>query len=599
MTPKQLSQLLAREAETVARHLLPDGKRISHEWRCGSTAGEAGESLGVHLVGDKAGVWADFASGQTGDLLDLWRDVRGITTTEAMREVADWLGVSMDPPKFAGKTPKTFSRPKHAPEPTRQQSAVWTYLTETRGLSAEAIAAFRVGEHKGAVILPFYDETGELVMCKWRSIREKKCGVTEKGMRPSLFGWQAVSLKSRAIVICEGEFDAMAFHAWGIPALSVPYGGGGGEKQAWIEYEFDRLERFDEIFLAMDADDEGRKATAEIIDRLGRHRCRVVELPHKDANECLKEGMTRDAMWRLLSIAKTQDPSELKNAGDYRDAVIAAFHPTEDDKGFLTPWDFCKTLRFRPGEVTLIAGVNGHGKSEACGHLTLEAMAQGVKCCVASMEFKPQKWLARLVRQASGVAGPTDEYIHRIMDWIEKSMWVFDVATTAKVDLLLDIFLYARQRYGVTLFVIDNLTKLNIDMDDYNGQKAFIDRLTDFAKQHDVHVFLVAHLRKGEDDGKPGGKFDVKGSGAITDLADTVLIWWRNRKKEEKLARTDLSDADRSETERLPDAICRCEKQRNGEDEPRINLWWHAPSHQFLQTPSYPPREYVSYYRGH
>lgn len=594
MTPKELSQRLARDAEGVARHLLPAGKRIGREWRCGSVENEPGASLGVHLEGDKAGVWADFASGQSGDLIDLWREVRQLSVPEAIREAADWLGVSMDPPRFAQKTTRQYSKPTTQYQEGHETSEVWRYMTEVRKLSPETIRAFRVGEARGAVIFPCYDEQGELVMCKWRAVREKRCGVTEKNMRPALFGWQAINPTARAVVICEGEFDAMAMHQYGLSALSVPFGGGGGEKQAWIEHEYDRLERFDEIFLAMDNDEEGKKAVAEIIDRLGRHRCRVAELPRKDANECLMSGITRDVIWTCLSRAKTLDPSELKNAGEYRDAIVAAFNPLPDDLGFATPWSKCPDLRFRPGEVTLIAGVNGHGKSEACGHLTLDAMHQGLRACVASMEFKPHRWLARLTRQASGVERPTDAYIHRIVTWLEKSLWVFDVATTAKTDLLLDVFRYARQRYGVTLFVIDNLSKLNIDLDDYNRQRSFVDQLTDFAKQHDVHVFLVAHLRKGEDDGKPGGKFDVKGSGAITDLVDTVLIWWRNRKKEEKLGRTDLSPADREETERLPDAICRCEKQRNGEAEPRISLWFHGPSHQFLPSQNHPPREYVA-----
>lgn len=593
MTPKEISQLLARDAETVAKHLLPAGKRVGHEWRCGSVDNEPGASLGVHLTGDKSGVWADFASGQTGDLIDLWREVRRLSVPEAIREAADWLGVSLDAPKFAHKQQKVFEKPKTLPNDTHEQSEVWRYMTECRRLSPDTIRAFRVGELRGAVIFPFYDDAGQLVMCKWRSVKEKRCGVTEKNMRPSLFGWQTVPDAARAIAICEGEFDAMALYEYGIAALSVPFGGGGGEKQSWIEHEFDRLERFDQIFLIMDNDDEGKKAVTEIVDRLGRHRCRVVELPYKDANECLVQKVTQDVMWTCLHRSRTMDPEELKNAADYRDAIIASFHPTESDIGIPTPWDKCKTLRFRPSEVTLIAGVNGHGKSEGVGHLTLEAMASGQRACVASLEFKAVKWLHRLTRQASGVALPTDEYINKIVDWYERYLWVFDVSTTAKTDRLLEVFKYARQRYGIKLFVIDNLTKLDIDLDDYNRQRDFVDKLTDFAKQHDVHVFLVAHLRKGEDDGKPAGKFDVKGSGAITDLVDTVLIWWRNRKKEEKLKRQDLSEADLEETEQLPDAVCKCEKQRNGDDEPTVRLWWHAASHQFIESPNHPPREYV------
>jgi twinkle protein len=74
----ELAALLARDAEGVARMLLPNGKREGHEWRAGSTDGEAGKSLGVHLTGAKAGVWCDFATGENGDLLDLWARSCGV-----------------------------------------------------------------------------------------------------------------------------------------------------------------------------------------------------------------------------------------------------------------------------------------------------------------------------------------------------------------------------------------------------------------------------------------------------------------------------------------------------------------------------------------
>ena len=35
------------------------GRKHSNEWRCGSIHGEAGNSLGVHLSGGRAGWWAD------------------------------------------------------------------------------------------------------------------------------------------------------------------------------------------------------------------------------------------------------------------------------------------------------------------------------------------------------------------------------------------------------------------------------------------------------------------------------------------------------------------------------------------------------------
>ncbi len=86
---------------------------------------------------------------------------------------------------------------------------------------------------------------------------------------------------------------------------------------------------------------------------------------------------------------------------------------------------------------------------------------------------------------------------------------------------------------------------------------------------------------------------DVKGTGAITDLVDTVLIWWRNRPKEEKIRK--LGDKAPEKVLEQPDAIVRCEKQRNGEDEPRIALWFDRASHQFLESRQSRPIQYVKF----
>lgn len=593
MTPREISAMLARDAESVAKRLLPNGKRVGNEWKCGSLAGESGQSLSLRLTGDKAGLWSDFATGEGGDLIDLWRETHGMTVPDAIKAAKDYLGIADKAPSFVSP-PKKYTKPQPVETTSEPTCEAVSFITRERLISVETINAFRVGQYKNAIAFPSYSPDGELVMVKLRALAEKKFRLSEANLKPCLFGWQAVPDTARSVVICEGEFDAMAWREYGFTALSVPFGGGKGAKQDWIEHELDHLERFDDVLISMDMDDTGKKAVSEIVDRIGRHRCRVVNLPAKDANECLLHGITTAEIIGVVAKARTMDPSELRNAGDYLTDVLAAFNPSEDDVGFATPWDKCKSLRFRRGEVTIIAGVNGHGKSEAAGQFTIDAISQGEKACVASMEFKPHKWIARLVRQATAVANPTNSFIETAMNWLAGGLWVFDVATTAKTDVLLEVFAYARRRYGITLFVIDNLSKLNIDLDDYNRQREFIDEITDFAKQHDVHVFLVAHMKKGEDDARPGGKFDVKGSGAITDLADNVLVWWRNRVKEEKV-RKGADGMDLDELDKQPDAVCRCEKQRNGEDEPRINLWWHAPSHQFIASKDGRPREYLQW----
>ena len=117
--------------------------------------------------------------------------------------------------------------------------------------------------------------------------------------------------------------------------------------------------------------------------------------------------------------------------------------------------------------------------------------------------------------------------------------------------------------------------------DDYNGQKNFVDAMTRTAHDYNVHIHLVHHLRK--EDGKAAekmpSKMDVKGSGAITDLVDNVLILWRNKEKE-RLAES-KKPFDRDD----PDAILICDKQRNGEWEGRTKLWYSRTSMRYSDVP--------------
>lgn len=90
----ELSAMLASQIEALARELLPGGRRQGAEWVCGSVAGEGGRSLAVHLGGQKSGKWADFATGEGGDALDLVAaTITGNDLKAAYRWAFRWLGL--------------------------------------------------------------------------------------------------------------------------------------------------------------------------------------------------------------------------------------------------------------------------------------------------------------------------------------------------------------------------------------------------------------------------------------------------------------------------------------------------------------------------
>ena len=603
---KEVAISLAQRSEDVASYLLPQGKREGNEWCVGSINGEPGNSLKVHLSGKKAGVWCDFATGgnDTGDLLDLWAKTRNLKLLAAMQEAANYLGISI--PHFdAYKIPNFVKPPQNTPRLT-QESAVMRYLVQERKLLPATLTAYRIGEHANEIVFPYWRDN-HIIFTKYLKLDRpngKKQIRVESNCEPCLFGWHMLPDSARTIIICEGEIDAMTLYQYGLPALSVPFGAGGGNKHAWIAHEFERLAMFDEIFLCMDNDEEGQIATNELIERLGRHRCRVIVLPCNDANQCLQAGMTADTIKQCVAAAKSLDPEELKPAQHFVDQVIDIFHPKPDlFLGYRTPWD--KThgkILFRPEELSVWTGINGHGKSQFLGHITLAMMEQGARVCIASLELKPKRLLQRLTRQAGTIDVPSPEYIRVIHQWYEDKLWLFDLVGTAKAKRLLEVFLYARQRYGIDVFIIDSFMKLDIAEDDYKAQKALVEQLCDFKNQHNCQIHIVVHPRKGADESQPPSKLDIKGTGAISDLADNCFSVWRNKEKE-SLLRDQASGTVLTEKEidklKCSDCIWYCDKQRNsdGDGEGRFGFWFDHRSLQYLSAAHHKPKQLVHYSR--
>jgi len=593
----EVKRALADRAMSVCEYLLPGGRHHGGEYEVGDIDGNPGKSLKVRVQGDKAGLWSDFAAGQSGDLISLWCQVRGVKVLEAVKQACAWMGQEFE---FynAHRGTKQFTRPTPRGTEYHAVQAVANYL-RSRGLSHEACAAYRVqASDQGEVVFPSYRD-GVLIRQKFMALHRdekgKKIIRVDADCEPCLFGWQAIAPEATEVTICEGEIDALSLWMMGIPALSVPFGGGTGAKQAWIEYEWDRLVQFETIYLCMDMDEPGQAAAREIADRLGRHRCRIVALPVKDANDMLLAGLDPED---FFAAAPSMDPDELKNSGHYEAKTAAILLGEDGDhNGQPLPWSKASNkLRFRPGEVSIWSGINGHGKSLILGHVVMHgAKVTGARVCIASLEMRPERTLARLGRQATGLRMPSRPYIGATFGWFSEWLWLFDLVGTAKVGRLLEVFTYAFRRYGITVFVVDSLSKLGLAEDDYNGQKAAVEALCDFANTHNVHVHLVTHIRKQQDETKPTGKMDVKGTGAITDMAFNSLIVWRNKPKELKAMDGELDNS-------KPDAVLTCDKQRNGDGwEGKVALWFDRESMQYLEgsDPSTTPTfRYVTYSEG-
>lgn len=251
------------------------------------------------------------------------------------------------------------------------------------------------------------------------------------------------------------------------------------------------------------------------------------------------------------------------------------------------PWS--KTINefdFRSGEVTLYAGTNGSGKSLITGQIALGLIKQDQKVCIMSFEMKPKRTIERMLRQFSGVdlnnpflknkLEVNNQHLERLKKFSTGKLWLYDQQGTTNSSQVISVARYCAVELGITHIFVDSLMKCVRGEDDYNAQKSFVDELTALARDHSVHLHLIHHIRKLSSEEVKPNKNDIKGTGAIADQVDNVLLMFRNKAKERKIRNNEI-------VENTPDAMLMCEKQRNGEVEDWYNLYYHKDSQQFIE----------------
>lgn len=274
-------------------------------------------------------------------------------------------------------------------------------------------------------------------------------------------------------------------------------------------------------------------------------------------------------------LKETDPAANVRPASAYLADVMHTLAPAHDTPKhpklpFANSWVY-----FPPGEVTLWGGFNGSGKSMLQGQVMTGFAHEGQRVCIASFEMKPAKTLARIVRQEFGMTTPNRDQVSAFMHETDGKIWLYDQQGTVKADRMIAVIKHCAEKLKVNHVAIDSLMKCVRGTDDYNGQKEFVDALTACARDYNIHIHLVVHLKKGDGDERMPTRMDISGTAAISDLVDNVLLVWRNKKKERD------RDAGRQVDESHPDALLICDKNRNGDWEGRVKLWYDRASLRF------------------
>jgi twinkle protein len=280
---------------------------------------------------------------------------------------------------------------------------------------------------------------------------------------------------------------------------------------------------------------------------------------------------------------------KVRIVSDWLDEITENYiNPPVNDNAKM-PWTKTQDdFNFRLGEVTLYAGGNGGGKSLITGQIALHLIKQKRKCVIASFEMKPTSTIHRMLRQFAGefiddpLTNDREKYIkgltQRFNQFAGEHLYIYDQQGSTTPQQTIAMARYCAVELGIEHIFIDSLMKVCNAEDNFNEQKYFVDELTALARDHNVHIHLIHHIRKLQSEEIQPGKYDIKGTGAITDQVDNVFLMWRNKQKENRKRNGEKYEED------LPDAYLMCEKQRNGEAQEMYGLYYHQGSQQFIET---------------
>ena len=348
-----------------------------------------------------------------------------------------------------------------------------------------------------------------------------------------------------SIVICEGEIDCMAFYEAGIKtAISVPNGASkGSQKLEWLE-DFWSLFDGKKIYLATDMDEAGIALRNELARRLGKQNCLIIEFPYKDANEVLIHG-GRDILVECYNSASPYPVEGIEDAFSVKADIYKLY-----DEGFPTGFDTGYTTEFvwHPGQVTLVTGIPGHGKSTMIKNIIFKlAEKHDLRSFIYSAEEANTAFaLADMYQIATGKSFFQSKLSTRITRE-EVEAWTpfmndhFKYYKLSENDLTIEGILEKAQemvkRYGINILVIDNMSTVEKSMSNqadtrHHQIKNMMNDVARFARNHDIIVFLVAHPKKMTElkNGiyKVPNGYDVGDSSHWFNLPDNGVTVYRN-----------------------------------------------------------------------
>lgn len=425
----------------------------------------------------------------------------------------------------------------------------------SRGISEKVCKDYdiTIRDDGQTLIIPFRDENGEVWAVKYRNIKYVKgeskgnkewfhvrYKVNAEGKRepdehaknkPILFGMYQCEDFSR-LIITEGQMDSLSCTTAGLKnAVSVPTGQGG---MTWIPYCYDWMNKFQEIVVFGDKEDEKITLTEMIRSRFPKKCVKVVRLEDykdcKDANDLLRK-YGKQAVIDAVENAETTVSKYIIKLSEVKYVDRDKLFKIKTGSNKL---DSILDGGFYGGQLIILSGKAGNGKSTMASQFAVDAIAQGNSVFLYSGELANTMVKDWVESQIYGRPKITKMQSSECEQFYNDKFWLVDnnAVEDEEMPTVLDITEEMLIKKAVRFVIIDNLMMAitpNGKDNLYMLQSTFVGKLSRLAKRYDAVIMLVAHPRKS---GNGGSNDDIAGSSDIGNKADIVMYYDKDKDRD-------------------------------------------------------------------
>ena len=380
---------------------------------------------------------------------------------------------------------------------------------------------------------------------------------SEYGGIKSIFNYDAINNETTYITL--NELELLSLYEAGITNVISLFGGISMSKpdshfrnmlldtlsHPEVERRFKKVNKF---IIALPNKEQSTFLIEELVRRLGKEKCWIIQPPMAGYTwNTILQNFSKEGLRRILNNAKAPKIRGILEVDDVEDQIDSLFEQGMTrgaSTGFDTLDEYYTVV---PGQWTVVTGVPGHGKSNVLDHIMVNlAKYSGWRFGIFSPENQPtSRHFASIMEKYAGQpfdkgrpGRMTEDKKDEAKRWVKDHFSVIlpHEDDSWSLEGILDLAKSLVYRKGIKGLVIDPWNEIDHNRENNMSETEYISKalttMRNFARIHQVHIWLVAHpakLYKDKDGKYPvPTPYDIAGSAHFRNKADNAITVWRN-----------------------------------------------------------------------